>query len=91
MAIAFSSSWALTLIVLATAPFRFIGMKLRTKYMGALSGSNKKDSFKDAGNLIMEAVTNVRTVFSFGNENIILDVFILYYFYRLIQKKFKHH
>lgn len=76
MAIAFSSSWALTLIVLATAPFRFIGMKLRTKYMGALSGSHKKDSYKDAGNLIMEAVTNVRTVFSFGNENIILDVII---------------
>lgn len=67
---------ALTLIVLATAPFRFIGMKLRTKYMGALSGSHKKDSYKDAGNLIMEAVTNVRTVFSFGNENIILDVYI---------------
>ena len=90
MAIAFSSSWALTLIVLATAPFRFLGMKLRTKFMGALSGSHKKDSFKDAGNLIMEAVTNVRTVFSFGNENIILDVYI-YNIHRLIQKKFKHH
>lgn len=90
MAIAFSSSWALTLIVLATAPFRFLGMKLRTKFMGALSGSHKKDSFKDAGNLIMEAVTNVRTVFSFGNENIILDVNI-YNIHRLIQKKFKHH
>ncbi|CAD8071446.1 unnamed protein product [Paramecium primaurelia] len=73
MAIAFSSSWALTLIVLATAPFRFIGMKLRTKYMGTLSGSHKGDGFKDAGNLIMEAVTNIRTVYSFGNENIILD------------------
>ncbi|CAD8160850.1 unnamed protein product [Paramecium pentaurelia] len=73
MAIAFSSSWALTLIVLATAPFRFIGMKLRAKYMGTLSVSSKVDTFKDAGNLIMEAVTNIRTVFSFGNENIILD------------------
>lgn len=80
MAIAFASSWALTLIVLATAPFRFIGMKLRTKYMGALSGSHKGDAYKDSGNLIMEAVTNIRTVFSFGNENIILDVIKCVYF-----------
>lgn len=74
MAIAFSSSWALTLIVLATAPFKFMGNMLRTKYMGAMSGNRGEDAFKEAGNLIMEAVTNIRTVFSFGNEAIILDV-----------------
>lgn len=43
--------------------------------MAGLSGVNESnDAFKNAGNVIMEAVTNVRTVFSFGNEEIIINV-----------------
>lgn len=33
------------------------------------------EAYKDSGNLIMEAVTNIRTVFSFGNEKVILEIY----------------
>ena len=73
MAIAFSSSWALTLVALATAPISFLGRRLRQKHMSAF-GKQADGAYKDSGNLIMEAVTNIRTVYSFGNEEIILNV-----------------
>lgn len=74
MAIAFRASWALTLIVLGIAPITYWGRKMRTKFMG---GFNQRTdlAYKDSGNLIMEAVTNIRTVFSFGNQAIIHDAY----------------
>lgn len=41
--------------------------------MRASKGFNQRtdDNYKDAGQLIMETVTNIRTVASFGSENML--------------------
>lgn len=74
MAIAFSASWALTLIVLSMAPVTYLGRKMRTKLMGSFNERTDL-AYRDSGNLIMEAVTNIRTVFSFGNQAIIYETY----------------
>lgn len=52
-------------------------------------GKSADGAYKDSGNLIMEAVTNIRTVYSFGNEEIILNVLNNYH-YRLIIKGYNN-
>ena len=52
-------------------------------------GKKADGAYKDSGNLIMEAVTNIRTVYSFGNEEIILNVFNKN-INRLITKKYNN-
>lgn len=52
-------------------------------------GKQADGAYKDSGNLIMEAVTNIRTVYSFGNEDIILNV-LNNNIYRLIIKKYNN-
>ncbi|CAD8161006.1 unnamed protein product [Paramecium pentaurelia] len=74
LTIAFTSSWALTLVTLGITPFSFISGVLQAKIMQGFS-SQTDEAYKDSGNLIMEAVTNIRTVFSFGNEQIILGIY----------------
>lgn len=75
MTIAFVSSWALTLIALAISPISFISKVLRQKYFVGTESSVIDSAYKDSGNLIMESVTNIRTVYSFGNEKIILRAY----------------
>ena len=61
LTIAFTASWALTLVSLSLTPFIFVGGVLKAKFVKGFS--DKSDSaYKDSGNLIMEAVTNIRTV-----------------------------
>jgi ATP-binding cassette subfamily B (MDR/TAP) protein 1 len=61
MVIAFVASWALTLVSLALSPLVFVGGLLQAKFVAGFS--DKSDgAYKDSGNLIMEAVTNIRTV-----------------------------
>ncbi|CAD8092756.1 unnamed protein product [Paramecium primaurelia] len=74
LTIAFTSSWALTLVTLGVTPFSFISGVLQAKYLQGFSAQTD-EAYKDSGNLIMEAVTNIRTVFSFGNEQIILGIY----------------
>lgn len=47
---------------------------MKSKYFGGAKSSHGETAFKEAGNLIMESVTNIRTVYSFGNEDVILNV-----------------
>lgn len=67
LVIAFYSSWALTLIMLGMAPMSYLGGILQAQFLQGFSDLTD-EAYKDSGNLIMEAVTNIRTVVSFGNE-----------------------
>ncbi|CAK64833.1 unnamed protein product (macronuclear) [Paramecium tetraurelia] len=72
--ISFIASWQMTLIMLGLAPMSYIGGILQTQFLQGFSDLTD-EAYKDSGNLIMEAVTNVRTVVSFGNEEIILGIY----------------
>ncbi|KAM3147561.1 hypothetical protein pb186bvf_000368 [Paramecium bursaria] len=74
LVIAFEASWALTLIMLALSPLAFLGGVLQAQFLQGFSDLTD-EAYKDSGNLIMEAVTNIRTVVSFGNEDIILNIY----------------
>jgi ATP-binding cassette, subfamily B (MDR/TAP), member 1 len=71
MIIAFYFSWSITLVTLALSPFIMLAGQLQAKFMTGFSAATD-DAYKDSGNLIQEAVTNIRTVASFGNEQILL-------------------
>lgn len=64
----------MTLIALAIGPISAASKILRAKYFKPLSKEND-EAYKDSGNLVMEAVTNIRAVYSFGNEEVILSAY----------------
>ncbi|CAD8176907.1 unnamed protein product [Paramecium pentaurelia] len=74
LVISFVASWQMTLIMLGLAPLSYIGGILQAKFLQGFSDLTD-EAYKDSGNLIMEAVTNIRTVVSFGNEQIILGIY----------------
>ncbi|CAD8124583.1 unnamed protein product [Paramecium sonneborni] len=74
LVISFVASWQMTLIMLGLAPLSYVGGILQAKFLQGFSDLTD-EAYKDSGNLIMEAVTNIRTVVSFGNEQIILGIY----------------
>ena len=69
--IALIACWQLTLVSLALAPIMVVSGLIQIKFMQGFS-SETDAAYKDSGNLIMESVNNVRTVVSFGNQDIIM-------------------
>ena len=69
--IAFTASWKITLITLGVSPFLICSGKIRSNMRTGFSAKTDA-AYKDSGNLVTETVTNIRTVFSFGNKPIML-------------------
>jgi ATP-binding cassette subfamily B (MDR/TAP) protein 1 len=68
--IAFVYDWRITLVTLGLIPFMIGAGMIHMKFN--VGFSEKSDAaYKDSSSLIMEAMTNIRTVCSFGVENTI--------------------
>ncbi|CAD8206584.1 unnamed protein product [Paramecium octaurelia] len=74
LVLAFIASWQITLIMFALSPLSYAGAVLQARFVQGFSDLTD-EAYKDSGNLIMEAVTNIRTVVSFGNEQVILGMY----------------
>ncbi|KAL4480720.1 hypothetical protein ABPG72_014495 [Tetrahymena utriculariae] len=64
----FAYSWQITLIGMVAAPLMIICAKFQAQFIQGYS-ENTDGAYKEAGQIIMESVTNIRTVASFCNEN----------------------
>ena len=67
-------SWKLTLIVLALAPLMVVSGSVNMKVLKGMSEKSEKFE-KAAGSMISDTVCNIRTVKSFGNDQLFLDIF----------------
>ncbi|KAL4426347.1 hypothetical protein ABPG74_006285 [Tetrahymena malaccensis] len=65
--VAFVYSWRVALVAIAVCPFVVVSGTIRAKKVQGFSEGSDK-AYKDSGIIIMEAVTNIRTVASFANE-----------------------
>ncbi|KAJ3111272.1 tRNA N6-adenosine threonylcarbamoyltransferase [Phlyctochytrium bullatum] len=65
--IAFSNGWQLTLIVMAAVPFIAIGGMLQMNAMSGF-GSKAKEAYEDAADISTEAIDQIRTVATLGQE-----------------------
>ncbi|KAL4480240.1 hypothetical protein ABPG74_020756 [Tetrahymena malaccensis] len=74
VALGFAYSWQITLIGMVAAPLMIICAKFQAQFIQGYS-ENSDGAYKEAGQIIMESVTNIRTVASFCNENK-LNVFL---------------
>ncbi|EAR93470.2 ABC transporter family protein (macronuclear) [Tetrahymena thermophila SB210] len=74
IALGFAYSWQITLIGMVAAPLMIICAKFQAQFIQGYS-ENSDGAYKEAGQIIMESVTNIRTVASFCNENK-LNVFL---------------
>ena len=72
MIIAFLASWKLTLVGLALSPLTIISGYIRTKFSNKLAGEND-EVYQESAAFVSEAVNNMRTVASFGNEAKIMN------------------
>jgi ATP-binding cassette subfamily B (MDR/TAP) protein 1 len=72
MIIAFTSSWALTLVVLGVFPLIAIVGASQVKMM---SGFSTGKGFEESGNVAVQAVGSIRTVHAFGLQKMILANF----------------
>ena len=68
--IAFIFEWRTSLVALALIPFMILAGALEMFFQ---AGFNQKseDAYKDSSSLIMEALINIRTVTSFGYDNVV--------------------
>ena len=74
MVLAFTSSWQITLIALSCSPLMVISAQIQAQL--AQGFSQKSDElFKEAGQIINETISNIRTVSSFGNQDYIQDMY----------------
>lgn len=60
-------SWRVALVAIASCPLVIIAGAIRAKNVEGFSVGTDK-AYKGSGSIIMEAVTNIRTVASFANE-----------------------
>ena len=72
--IAFIYSWQLTLAIILTTPLILFCGKVQEEMNTGFSAENDK-AYKESAGMITEAVTNMRTVCSFGNDNKLLDLY----------------
>ncbi|KAL4480238.1 hypothetical protein ABPG74_020754 [Tetrahymena malaccensis] len=68
----FAYSWQITLIGVAAAPLMIICAQFQAQFIQGYSESSD-GAYKQAGQIVMESVTNIRTVASFCNENMLHD------------------
>ncbi|KAL4481127.1 hypothetical protein ABPG72_015082 [Tetrahymena utriculariae] len=71
--IAFVFSWRVTLVGLACMPAMMIAGALQVKFTEGFSDQTDK-AYKGSGNIVTDAVTNIRTVASFANEQKIMEM-----------------
>ncbi|EDK31811.1 multidrug resistance protein-like transporter family ABC domain protein (macronuclear) [Tetrahymena thermophila SB210] len=67
LALGFAYSWQITLIGMVATPLTIICAKFQAQFIQGYS-ENSDGAYKEAGQIIMESVTNIRTVASFCNE-----------------------
>ncbi|EAS02072.1 multidrug resistance protein-like transporter family ABC domain protein (macronuclear) [Tetrahymena thermophila SB210] len=71
---AFTASWRVSLVALGVSPLMVIAGSLQAKFVQGFS-KGSEEAYKDSGIIIMESVTNIRTVASFANEGKILQFY----------------
>lgn len=71
MVIAFIASWQLTLVALGLTPLMMFAAKIQAAFNQGFSAAND-GPYKESAGFITEAVTNMRTVASFGREDNLL-------------------
>jgi len=74
MVVAFVASWQLTLVTLGVSPLIMIAGKIQATFNQGFSASNDRP-YKESGGFIAEAVTNMRTVASFGREENLMKLY----------------
>lgn len=72
MVVAFIYSWNLTLVTLVTVPFVCLSIYLEAKVMES-SAMAEKAAIEKASQVAVEAIANVRTVTSLGQERNVLE------------------
>lgn len=71
MALGFSFSWKVSLVALGVTPFMMLGGFINAKFQQGMSDFDQA-AFKDANLLAGDAITNYRTVSSFGYDDLLL-------------------
>uniref|UniRef100_A0A1B0A9F0 ABC-type xenobiotic transporter n=1 Tax=Glossina pallidipes TaxID=7398 RepID=A0A1B0A9F0_GLOPL len=72
IAVAFVYSWNLTLVTIVLVPFICLSIFLESRYMES-SSLTEKAAFESASRIAVEAIANVRTVTSLGQERYVLE------------------
>uniref|UniRef100_A0A1A9X3Q1 ABC-type xenobiotic transporter n=1 Tax=Glossina brevipalpis TaxID=37001 RepID=A0A1A9X3Q1_9MUSC len=70
--VAFVYSWNLTLVTIILVPFICLSIFLESRYMES-SSLKEKAAFESASRIAVEAIANVRTVTSLGQERYVLQ------------------
>lgn len=70
--VAFIYSWSLTLVTLVTVPFVCLSICLEAKFMES-SALAEKAAIERASQVAVEAISNIRTVASLGQEQNVLQ------------------
>ncbi|XP_004537388.1 multidrug resistance protein homolog 49 [Ceratitis capitata] len=70
--LAFTYSWKLTLVTLVTLPLVCAAILFETRFMEA-STNKERQAIEDASRLAVEAIANIRTVTSLGQERYVLE------------------
>lgn len=71
IALGFSFSWKVSLVALACTPFMILGGSINAKFQQGMTNFDEA-AFKDANLLAGDAITNYRTVASFGYDNLLV-------------------
>lgn len=71
IALGFSFSWKVSLVALACTPFMMLGGYINAKFQAGMSDFDEV-AFKDANLLAGDAITNYRTVSSFGYDDLLI-------------------
>lgn len=69
--IAMIYSWRVALVALGSLPLVMLAGFIRSKFRTGLMEQSDK-AYKDSAQIVMESLTNIRTVVSFGVENTVL-------------------
>lgn len=72
VSVAFIFSWSLTLVTLVTVPFVCLSIYLESRFMES-SAMAEKAAIEKASQVAVEAISNVRTVTSLGQERNVLE------------------
>lgn len=68
--ISFIYEWRTSLVSIGLIPFLIAAGAIRMAFRTG-SATKSEEAYKSSANIIMESMTNIRTVCSFGYENII--------------------
>ncbi|CAK80007.1 unnamed protein product (macronuclear) [Paramecium tetraurelia] len=71
--LAFISSWKLTLLAIGIAPLSYLGSVLSSKYVVGSQQSFCEQVYVTSNRILMETLTNIRTVYSLRAENVLVE------------------